>query len=270
MFLGGKHLYRLMMQNVRISLVSLWGALWTMATSTLCAEVTAPLDNARNLIQEWVLTEQLISEERTEWAEEEATLHNLITLMKDEVSLLTKQIKKAEAQASESDKKKAALLEDEKAMEAIRATLITDVASYEQALKGLQAKLPRPLQNKLDAFIRKFPEEGGVITVSLAQRLQTLVSMLAEIETFNQAVTLDSHIRQMPDGQKIQITALYFGLAGAYFLDKSGQRAGVLAPGSEGWSVTEKPELAAPIAQAIEIHQGIQPAAFINLPLSVE
>ena len=53
-----------------------------------------------------------------------------------------------------------------------------------------------------------------------------------------------SELRKNQSGAEVQAQVIYVGLAQAYFVDPSGEFAGVGSPGEDGWKWSIKPELA--------------------------
>ena len=66
-----------------------------------------------------------------------------------------------------------------------------------------------------------------------------------------------------------EVSAIYFGLGTAYFVDVSGQYAGTLTPAPEGWVAKVRPELATRISRLIAQYQRQEPATLVNLPVSL-
>ena len=65
----------------------------------------------RQLISEWVETEQIISEEATEWTAERALLGDLITTLKVENEALDENLAKSEAEMANMSRQRADLSE---------------------------------------------------------------------------------------------------------------------------------------------------------------
>ena len=79
------------------------------AFSLCCIQVAAlgaqTLDEARNLVSEWVGVEKTISEEKADWEAGQTIIKDMIALLETEKASLTEKIRIAEEGLSESDKK---------------------------------------------------------------------------------------------------------------------------------------------------------------------
>ena len=61
---------------------------------------------------------------------------------------------------------------------------------------------------------------------------------------------------------------LYYGLAGAYFTNDSGNYAGTGIPGNDGWKWTENAAISGNIIDLIKTYEGAREATFVRLPVS--
>ena len=148
-----------------------------------------------------------------------------------------------------------------KAAGQVSESLITET---ESKLKALVAKLPIPLQDKIDPFVRRIPEDPEETKTPLAQRMQSIIGILNEVEKFNGSVSVFSEIRKNPSGADVSVKTLYLGLGQAYFVDTEGTFGVSMAFGAR-MGMAEKTAQASAIADVIAVYENAKPAAFVNL-----
>jgi hypothetical protein len=66
------------------------------------------------------------------------------------------------------------------------------------------------------------------------------------------------------------VQTLYIGLGGGYFVNDTGDLAGVGRPGPKGWEWVNQPEIAARVLGAIKMYRNEQTARFVMLPASIQ
>jgi hypothetical protein len=141
---------------------------------------------------------------------------------------------------------------------------------FEEEIQSQVPQWPTPLVSKIDPLLKKIPGDPEETKRSVLERMQNVVGIVNEVDKFNGAVTVESEVQQNPSGAEIQVRTLYLGLGQAYFVDKSGEHAGMGIPAANGWSWTARPELGLAIQNAIAVYENTQPAAFIGLPVHIK
>jgi hypothetical protein len=117
--------------------------------------------------------------------------------------------------------------------------------------------------------MRRLPEDPSDTRTSPVERLQTIVGILNEVEKFGSVISVESELQKTSDGKEIEVKTLYVGLGQAYFVDKTGDFAGVGVAKLSGWEWSEASELGKAIQHAIEVYEGSQPPSFDGLPMTV-
>lgn len=227
------------------------------------------LDEARNLVSEWVGVEKLISEERTNWDAEKDIVADMIALLKQEKESLQERIELAKAATSEADEKRMSLVSEREEYIEAMDFLGGKISGLESKITSLYAKFPPPLQEEVSVSFNRIPESGENSRLSVSQRLQTIVVVLSQADKFNGGVQVISKIQDLQSGPA-EVDILYFGLGGAFFQDKSGKYAGVGYPGESEWVWEETPDAAAQIADLFAVYQGTKQAEFIGLPVTIK
>jgi hypothetical protein len=103
----------------------------------------------------------------------------------------------------------------------------------------------------------------------VTERLQAVVTLLGEVDKFQQTVTVAPGRQTDSNGREVSVETLYLGLGAAFFSDPTGQVAGVGKPGKAGWEWQLKPDLGADIRSALAMYRNSKPAAFVGLPVTL-
>lgn len=229
------------------------------------------LDAARTTLQEWVAVEKSISKEQNDWRLKEATLLDLIGVLEKESELLVEQNELAQVKLTTADGRRGELLEKESELLGHHEAIDAFLAKMEGEIREMRTQFPQPLSDKLDPFFQRLPKDSSNTTLGIAERMQTVVAVLSEVQKFDGVMTLSQELRELADGDLGEVRTLYLGLASAYYLSPEGGDAGVGYPSDAGWLWESRPELADTIEEAIAIYEGkVQEARFLPLPVSVK
>lgn len=234
----------------------------------IVASVSA--QDARTLqtsLQEWVRVQKQIADDRTAWRQEQEILGDSIAVLERQRTTLQEAIALSQETATAADKERAALAEEREQLRELAAIVEARLAAQETAILALNHRLPVPLQEEIAPLRRRIPREGAG-NVPLGVRLQNVVGILTQIDKFNSGVTLVSELRELGGGAR-EVRTLYFGLAGAYFLDVSGTYGGVGTPGAQGWEWREEPSLTGALGDLFAIYANTKQAQFVGLPAQI-
>ena len=231
--------------------------------------------NVRELSAEWVKTQRMIAKEKGDWAEEKITLENMIKLLTEEDKDLAEQIEKSKNDVTASDEKREELRKESERLQNVEKSVKATLAIHEKKLLEVIDWLPSPLRDKdtneggISNLIDKIPTDPANSKLSMARRLQSILGITSLIDKFNNEVWVIPGARTI-DGETVQVTSLYFGLAGGFYVDKEGTRAGRLVPAKGGWKDEPKNELGPELAKAVAIYNktSADEARFFMLPLS--
>lgn len=231
------------------------------------------LDHLRDLVQKWVETERLISEEEQAWQENKAEMGDLLTALGKEEKILKEKIKATKNLTLSVDKERVDLLKERSEYRDVSQLLKTEIKNYERQIITLYRGLPDPLQQELSPQYQKLnagqASENTSPSESLSVRLRAVISMMTQIQKFDNSVTLVKDIRQTKQGTEVEVDILYLGLTQAYYVDKKMQQAGIGVPTAEGWRWTEQLSLAQGIKEATDIYEGRNSPDLIQLPLTL-
>jgi septal ring factor EnvC (AmiA/AmiB activator) len=246
-------------------------ALLSVCLGTAIAQTTPTrLEEVRTNIDKWVETRQLLAKTRSEWASEQETLRQSISLIEKEIKLIDERITQTRETASQADRDRLVLNEENERLSQAATTVQKVLADLEQQTTNLAAGLPLPLQERIMPLLKRIPNQPSQTRLSISERMQSIVGVLSEVDKFNNAVSLFTELRKNSAGAEIQVKTLYVGLGVAFFADKNGDYGGVGVPGPTAWEWTPKPEFASDIARAIAIYENTETAQFVKLPVTVK
>lgn len=233
------------------------------------ADEAAPAETLRTHIDKWIEVSRMRAVEEAEWQRERRMLERRIELLEQEEALLDERIAEARESASVAENQRAELLDERATLTQVASATREQIARYEREVNALADLLPPPLLRELEPALARMPHSPNESTQPLAQRAQNLIAVLEAVEQFNNDITLTSEIRELDGGEKVEVQTLYLGLGQAWYLDGTGQRAGILRPVDGQWQSIAAPELAPAIDQAIAIYRNQATAKLIELPVSI-
>jgi hypothetical protein len=238
--------------------------------NSLVAQNTQPVDQAREKIQKWVETRQVIAKERADWKVQKETLGSTKELLQQELADL--EVKLADLQGNESsaDAKRAELTEEKLGLDAATDAVRQKVAAMEVRIKDMSKLFPTPLLNMVDPLMKRIPEDPyrpGRQTVG--ERLPTIVGVLQQAAKFNS--TLHHFTETVPyEGKELQVDVIYWGMSIAYFVDANNTFAGYKVPSASGWKTVEMPEVAEQIRLLVNMYQRRTPnIEFVEIPVAI-
>ena len=236
-----------------------------------CAGATQAIDSTRNLVKEWVAAEKAISGEAAEWQHKQALLSDLRALTRTEIETLQQSIHEIEASATVADATRAALVSEQAALRTERQRIAAFLAEVEPKLLAIRPSLPTPLAEKLTRSYQRIPNDPSDSALGIAERMQTVISLLTTINQFDRTITVHEELRTLDNGTTSEVETVYIGLGAAYSRTRSGKDAGFGQPGSDGWSWQSQATLAPAIRDVIDIAQNnTRDARFIALPVELQ
>jgi hypothetical protein len=247
-------------------------------TSLACALVASQasllaetnLSDTRAVLDKWVETRQIISEERANWRTEKSILGDTVALLKNELERLDASLTDLESSATAADEERVSLTEEKDTLNAASAVITDKLAALETALKRIVNTLPEPLVTKLKPLIRRLPEDPTDTKLSLGERVQNIVGILSQTDKFNTTVTMTSESREIEGGKIVEVRTLYWGLANAYYVDQSGTYAGIGYPTAEGWEWPKVEGAGPEIKRLLDVYEGSEEIQFVTVPAKIK
>lgn len=240
-----------------------------LAPFSLSAQST-DVGGTRDLLDQWVETRQIISEEKASWKVEKSILGDTVQLLSSEIGRLDKALADLESSATAADEERANLADEKEKLTAASAVVEANIGELENQLKRVLKTLPEPLIEKIKPLIRRLPEDPANTDLSLGERVQNIVGILSQADKFNTTITQTSESREIDGGKTVEVRTLYWGLAMAYYVDASGQYAGIGVPGPDGWEWPRVDAAGAEIKRLIDVYEGSEDISFVNVPARIK
>jgi hypothetical protein len=253
----------------RTLVVLLVAAVGFESAGTSSASFDGPIDDARAVLEQWVETRRLISQEKRDWVESKEILASRIELVGAEVAGMRTKVAEAEANIGETDRKRAELISENESLRSATESLVDIIAGLEERTRALVQRLPAPLRDRVKVLSQRLPDGSSAVQASHSERFQNVVGILNEIDKFNRDVTLALEVRDLEEGGSIEVTTMYLGVAWAFYASSSGAVAGYGAATSDGWAWTPANDAGPAILAAIEVQKNERPASFVQLPIRV-
>jgi len=227
------------------------------------------IDSTRDVLEQWVETRQIISEEKSDWRTEKAILRDTKQLLDSELERLDKALEDLEASATAADEEREELTKQRDELGSGSDVVEANLGGLETKLKEIVAVLPEPLSDTIQPLIRRLPDDPEATELSLGERVQNVVGILSQADKFNTSITLSSESQEMDSGKQVQVTTLYWGLAIAYFVDDSATYAGIGVPADNGWEWKQIEGAGPQIKQLLEVYEGTDEIKFTEVPARI-
>jgi|TARA_E500000178_G_scaffold356078_2_gene431516 hypothetical protein len=249
------------MVNFRILRLFLFGLCFTYF------QLFSEIKETQQIIEEWIDTEHLISQESTQWKSEKAALVDLQDALTRELLELQEKLKLFEEEASGAAQQRSELMERKEKAENTTQSLIRGLQKIEQQVAEIFSFLPTPLAERLSPFLKKLEDGPQKARLTLRQRVEAIVSLLQSIHLFHRTVTLERQEFTLDDDKSREFMVLYFGLGAAYFVNESGTVSGYGLPSNTGWIWTRKDDIAREVTTGVQMMNNQAMPRFLELPL---
>ena len=251
-------------------------AAWAPAPTTPQAgaaeepDVGARIESTRDVLDRWVETRRIISEEAREWALGKDILESRIDVVKRDLAAAKERVVETEKSITDADRKRAELVDQSEKLKSASAELAATASALETRVKDLVRRLPDPIRDKIRPLSQRLPADPAKSELPIAVRFQNLVGIVNEVNKFAREITMTSEIRSLADGSSSEVTVVYIGIAQAYYAGSGGKIAGFGSAGPEGWTWTAANEMAPQVSKLVAILKNESPAEFVPLPLKVD
>ncbi|MEO7413751.1 MAG: DUF3450 family protein [Opitutaceae bacterium] len=214
---------------------------------------------------EWARLREEKTRVASEWAHERDLMQATLPALQERLKLLEERKSLAEAQTAtarrdaEQEATKGAGL-----VSSLEKTQ-TRLRQVSRELLQLRASLPPRLSRALEFAFASLEDEA----LSLAERMRSVITVLERCAQFNGAVTLSEEALSLEGSKEKVMEVLYWGLAQAYALDRSGNQAYLGRPGAQGWVWEPHPEAVQKISAALAVHRDEAEPRFVMLPVTI-
>jgi septal ring factor EnvC (AmiA/AmiB activator) len=227
------------------------------------------ISETRAVLDQWVETRQIISKERADWQIEQSILGDTVSLLTNQLARLSESLEELEASATAADEDRTQLADEKEQLSTAAAVVESSIGALETQLKQIIKAFPAPLTDRIKPLIRRLPDDPTTTKLSLGERVQNIVGILSQADKFNTTLTQTSESREMESGKTVEVRTLYWGLAMAYYVDASGEYAGVGYPSADGWEWPQVPAKGAEIRRLIDVYEGAEDIQFVEVPARI-
>lgn len=234
------------------------------------ASAANSIDETRATLEQWVETRQITSKEKSDWRTEQAILGDTKALLGSELTRLTKSLDELNASATAADEDRSQLAAEKEKLNAASQVVIGNIGALETQMKAIIPTLPAPLVNKIKPLIRRLPDDPANTELSLGERVQNIVGILSQADKFNTTITMTSESRTIDGGKTIEVRTLYWGLAAAYYVDASGEYAGIGKPSKDGWEWPQIKGAGPQIKKLLDVYEGSEDIQFVEVPANIQ
>ncbi len=228
------------------------------------SESSSEPDVAVEKVRRWVAAREMLNRERSAWETDREMLRDLIRMREREVGELDEVIALASKRVDEVEETTRNLEEEQKNRAAWRDQFEDRVQSIEDALIEALPTFPRPLRDDVsDAILRLEDRDDGA---DVQSRFRDVLQILNQWMAFRAEIHHRAETREI-GGKNLEVDVLYLGTAQAWYVDRSGSRAGVGWPTDEGWVWRENDAIASEVRRGLAIHGKEAVPGFVRLPL---
>lgn len=227
-------------------------------------------EDVGDMLARWQEIQLLIGEERRNRKLGLETLNGEVEMLSEEIASLTERLEADQSSIAEADTQREKLLAEKGELKTASAAFKQEIEAYEVRLKALLPGLPAPLSARIEPVAKNIPEDPENTEQSLSARFVTILGILNEVDKFNREIHVEVELRDLGNGASAEVTVLYLGISRAYYVTNDGLAAGMGVPSPEGWTWTPDNSIAEAVTQAIAIQRNEEPAAYVQLPTSIQ
>jgi hypothetical protein len=232
-----------------------------LAISATCQAQSAPAEKAIEQSKEnlklWLETAQKRQSEENAWKSDKEILSNYKEGLLAEKATYQKQIEEAKQRASAASQESTNKLNQrdqfiaaEKALSAHLKNMETEFAKQIPSLPTPLIKMPK-MATGIEALKKNLASPDDASLSDVGKRTANLTEMIAEVEKFQQNVTVSNELHKNASGQEFNMQVVYMGLAIAYAVNEDASFALIGRPSDSGWKFSEKNDIAADIKKLI-------------------
>ena len=228
----------------------------------------AEIPELEAMVGRWLDTRSEITAERMAWQEQERQLKEELALLETERTRLAAEVAAHQAETTGRDREEGGAVEESERLQAALDATVPVLQRAESELRAWEKRVPAGLRPELEPLFAALPAtEEAASRASLGERGQRVVALLAGLETIQARIHVAAETLPAPDGTRRRVDALYLGLARGFAVSADNRWAAVGEPGPDGWSWSERPDLAPSARAAIQMVRREEVAGLVPLPL---
>jgi hypothetical protein len=214
---------------------------------------------------------QEIQELERKWSEDQGLLEDSRDTRKNEITLLNDDIEAAKERKTADDKATVDRAEKRTEIEEAIKVIEEELPRFETRLRKFADWLPDPLKERLKGQLKQLGNEELLASAPVTDRLQLLLRVVTEAEKFQGAIyPVESDMRAGKDGQKREVSTIYYGLAVAYSASGDGELALIGTPAKGGWVFEEHPEIAKKISKIVTLGNNRGEPEIVPIPVTIQ
>lgn len=222
------------------------------------------VNQADNLVAQWVSIEKQNAQLKDQWQETERLLRQRLALLKLEKKQLQRLTADNTEQVDSVSQARQELLTLQTSMESSQNQLSSWLNNEFSHIHNLLPQLPPPLASSWQLVLDELS------TDDVSARLESLLSLYHKYHEFNQRVSTQQATITDAQGQQRLVKQLFLGTARGWYLSLDGSAAVAGQPQPSGWQWQHhNPIDAAPLTAAFAMLAHQQEAAFVTLPMSL-
>ncbi|MFM2297979.1 MAG: hypothetical protein RL117_1686 [Verrucomicrobiota bacterium] len=232
-----------------------------LAMPALCQsappKTEATLEQSKENLKLWLETAQKRQSEENAWKSDQEILSNYKEGLLAEKATYQKQIEEAKQRASAASQESTNKINQrdqfiaaEKALSEHLKTMETEFVKQIPTLPAPLLKMPK-MATGIETLKKNLSAPNEAENADVGKRTSNLTEMIAEIEKFQQNVTVTNELHKNSSGQEFNMQVVYMGLAIAYAVNDDASFALVGRPSESGWKFSEKNEIAADVKKLI-------------------
>ncbi len=232
-----------------------------------------PLDQSKENMRLWLETSQKRQAEENAWKNDQEILTNYKEGLLAEKAAYLEQIEEAKQRAQAADQQSTDKISQRDQLIAAEKALASHLRGLEEEFVKQVPALPAPLikMSKMAVGIETLKKNLALPadqqTDDVGKRSANLTEMIAEVEKFQQNVTVSNELHKNAAGQEFNMQVVYLGMAAAYAVNEDASFALIGSPQTGGWKFTERNEIAADIKKLIVTATTEKDISFTPLPV---
>jgi len=239
---------------------------FSVASLPLAGQTNADLiDEIESDTDRWIELQSALSKESARWESEKELLENSIRVLNTEKEVIEGSLESNRLASELYLKNQSSLVEEIGQRKAALGVASEVLSDYREKVESIIARLPEPIREEVAALAVKLDSEVEDSEGTVAGRMQSLISILAMVDQFNNSLTLTHQIREGANGRSFDTRVLYWGLSMGFAVDRSGELAWRLIPGEGGWTWEDASGEAASIKTLLDIYENDQRPSLVSL-----
>lgn len=244
--------------------LALASCLCTLANTAHSQELNTLKENT----ERWIEIRSRLAKEKNDWGVENQVLKSGIETLESSRGVLEADVEFHQKKSEEIDTQTNAAKEKFASFEKTNNLLLSQVVEYESKLLNLSKRLPSPLLDSINQLLAKIPTPDAVTETPLPNRLQNVVAIMTIIDEFNNELHMTHTIKELDNGEVIEVRILYWGLAAGYATNNLGTRAWTLIPEKDSWTWSPAGDDALAIKSLFDVYDKTIEPTLIDVPFS--